>query len=365
MRLTNYWMLIIWLFIVGIVAYFFNVKREEPVEGKWVVRWKPLAAYILSVPYVIWAGWRVGFGDTEQYRSTFREMPSNLGQIIKYMESVEKGHGFRLLELLFKCLISTSDIAFFTFIAIIQMICLVYIYRKYSENYWLTFFFFVASTDYLSWMHNGIRQFLAASILLLCLPLIARKRYFPAVIIVIIAAFIHVTALIFLPFIFIANGRMFNARTVVFIAAVIIAILYTDRITGFLTVVLQDTAYEGDIDILKNDNGTNIIRALFYSIPCIMSFVSRPYIDEADNAIMNVCANMSLITAGFYLFSVFSSGILMGAIPIYFSLSNYILIPWMLKECFTRETGSFLEKIFIIVYIVFFWYQCGQTWGVL
>ena len=119
MRLENYWMFIIWPFIMSLIAYFFTVKREEVVMGKQCVRWTPLAAWALAAPYVIWAGWRRGFGDTEQYRATFRAMPSSLDQIASYMEGVEKGHEFRLIELLFRCLISRSDIAFFVFVAII------------------------------------------------------------------------------------------------------------------------------------------------------------------------------------------------------------------------------------------------------
>ena len=186
-----------------------------------------------------------------------------------------------------------------------------------------------------------------------------------AVAIVLFASLIHVSALIFLPFIFVVNGRVCNVRTIVFIAAIIIAIVFADRITGFLTKAMENTAYEGDVSILLNDNGTSILRVLFYSVPCIMSIVFKSYLNRANDTLMNVCANLSIVTAGFYLFSMFTSGVLMGAIPIYFSLSNYILIPWLLREVFNQDTAAVMEVLFVLVYIVFFYCQCGLVWGLL
>ena len=55
----------------------------------------------------------------------------------------------------------------------------------------------------------------------------------------------------------------------------------------------------------------------------------------------------------------------MGAIPIYFSLSNYILIPWLLREVYDFDSMVFLETVFVFVYSAFFYYQCGPTWGLL
>ena len=365
MRLQNYWWLLIWPILFGALSFVVNMQREELVDGRRSFRWTPFAAYALVIPFVIWAGWRQHFGDTENYRRTFQSLPTGLSQIGPYLSEVPKDRGFTLLELLFKTVISHSDVAFFVFIAAFQIWCLVHVYRKYSPNYWLSVFFFIASTDYLSWMFNGMRQFLAAVIVLLCVPLIAHRRYVLAVILVVLAAQIHLTALIFLPFIFVVNGRSWNFRTLLFIVGVITAILFLDRVTGFITEAMEDTAYEGDINILVNDDGTNIFRVLFYSVPALMAWVFRVRLDRTNDPIMNVCANLSIVAAGFYVFSFFTSGLLIGRLPIYFSLTNYILIPWLLREAFHQDSVVILESVFALVYVAFFYYQCGPTWGIL
>ena len=182
---------------------------------------------------------------------------------------------------------------------------------------------------------------------------------------VLFASLIHISALRFVPFIFIVNGRAGNLRTIGFLIAVIISFFFVDQITDFLVDTMENTAYEGDIEFLLNDDGTNIVRVLFYSVPAIMSFVFRPYIDTANDPLINVCANLSVTAAGFYLFSLFTSGILMGAMPIYFSLANYILIPWLITEVFEPASSVLIETVFVGVYSFFFYYQMGPTWGLL
>lgn len=365
MRLHNYWWLLIWPLLFGALSVVVNMRRVELVDGRRSIRWRPIAAYALVIPFVIWAGWRQHFGDTEVYRRTFQGLPTGLGQIVPYLSGVNKDRGFTLLELLFKTLFSHSDIAFFVFVAAVQIICLVHVYRKYSPNYWLSIFFFIASTDYLSWMFNGMRQFLAAAVVFLCVPLIAQKRYIAAIIITILASQIHLTVLIFLPFIFVVNGRSWNFRTLFFITGVVVSIVFIDRVTGFITKAMEDTIYEGDIDIFVNDSGTSIFRVLFYSVPALMAWVFREHLNRANDPFMNVCANLSIVAAGLYVFSFFTSGILIGRLPIYFSLANYILIPWLLREAFQRDSAVVLECGFTLVYVAFFYYQCGPTWGLL
>ena len=362
MELRNYWWLLIWLFLFGGVSLAFFPKREEIVLGKPVQRWGKLSAAALALPYVIWAGWRKDIGDTEVYRAWFLNVQKGFTNLWAYLAEQSKDRGFSLLANLFKTLVVDSDIGFFLLIAAIQLFFLVKIYRKYSEDYWLSMFLFIASTDYLSWMHNGMRQFLAATIIFGALPLLLNKRYIPMILVVILAAQIHLSALLFLPFIFIVNGRAWNFRTILFIAGILVAVFFVDEITGFITDSLRETAYEGNIEILEADDGTNIFRVLFYSIPAVIAFAFRDRIEAVDDPLINLCVNLAVVTAGVYVFSFFTSGVLVGRLPIFFSLSNYILIPWLIKELFTRESALLLKGGFIAVYTAFFYYQVGVTW---
>lgn len=50
MTLTNYWWLLIWIFIGGVLALFIP-KQQELVNGRKVERWTMPAALILIAPY--------------------------------------------------------------------------------------------------------------------------------------------------------------------------------------------------------------------------------------------------------------------------------------------------------------------------
>ena len=64
MTLTNYWWLLIWIFIGGVLALFIP-KQQELVNGRKVERWTMPPALILIAPYIVWAGFRSNaFGDS-------------------------------------------------------------------------------------------------------------------------------------------------------------------------------------------------------------------------------------------------------------------------------------------------------------
>ena len=364
MTLKNYWWLLIWMFLFGAISLVFIPRREEIVLGKPCVRWGKLSAAVLAIPYVVWAAWRPdGFGDTSVYRAIYRAMPTGLQNLPSYLSTIAKGKGFAFIEYLTKSYISSSDVVFFFIVAVVQISLIVHVYRKYSTNYWLSMFLFVV-TSYLAWMHNGIRQFLAAAMIFGAFPLLVKRRYLLMTLIVIVAAQVHLSALVFLPFIFIVNGTAWNLRTILFMIGVLLAVFFLDEVTGLISDMMVDTAYEG-IDILNYDNGTSIIRVMFNAIPTVAAFLFRDLIHRRDDPVINVSVNLSIVTTGVYVFSVFTSGILVGALPIFFSLANYILIPWLLAELFDKESGILMEGAVVALYSVYFYYQVGVTWHLL
>ena len=365
MVLKNYWWLLIWLLLFGGISFLFIPKREEIVFGKPCMRWGRVPAAILALPYVIWAGFRHNFGDTEVYRTAFIQTPDTLSSLSSYLDDNAKSRGFAVIRILFKVLIADSDVAFFLLIAAIQIFLLVRIYRKCSEDYWLSMYLFVGSVQYLSWVHNGMRQFLAVTIIFSALPLLIKRRYLLLSAVILLASQIHISALVFFPFIFLVNGKAWNLRTISVTVGVLLAVFFLDEVTGLISSSLEDTAYEIDFSLYQDDDGTNLFRVLFFAIPTIISFVFRDRIEAADDPLINACVNLSVVATAFYVFSMFSGGILFGRVPVYFCLSNYILIPWFIKEFFDRESGILVECGFIVLFTVFFYYQVGVTWSML
>jgi transmembrane protein EpsG len=72
---------------------------------------------------------------------------------------------------------------------------------------------------------------------------------------------------------------------------------------------------------------------------------------------------MSILSTGFYAISIFTSGMYLGRIPIYFSLFNYILLPWEIKLIFEEDMQKTINLAAIVFYLAYYVYQTHFTWG--
>ena len=73
---------------------------------------------------------------------------------------------------------------------------------------------------------------------------------------------------------------------------------------------------------------------------------------------------MSVICAGIYFLGIFTSGILVGRLPIYFELYNLILLPYLLKECFTKESSKIMFVLCTIGFLGFYYLQMKNSYYV-
>ena len=164
-----------------------------------------------------------------------------------------------------------------------------------------------------------MRQFLAVTIIFACTGLLLKKKYLPVILVILLAATIHGSALFMLPIIFLAQGKAWNKKTLLFIAGVILIIAGVDQFTQILQDMLTDTQYSDMTtnEIWKADDGTSFIRVLVYSVPAVFAFLGIKYIEESGDPVVNLAANMSIVTAGLYVVSMFTSGIYIGRMPIY------------------------------------------------
>ena len=132
MTLTNYWWLLIWLFVGGGILTILIPKQRELVEGKMEERWSSLAAFLLILPYIFWAGFRQDLWDTASYRQAFAECASSFGEINTYLTGITKDKGFYFLMALVKSVFGNSDVIYFLVLAVFQLFIIMWLCRKYS-----------------------------------------------------------------------------------------------------------------------------------------------------------------------------------------------------------------------------------------
>lgn len=367
--MSEYIFIIIW---IGAFAFFvgrLNVKKKENVLGVEEERFSRWFALLLMIPLVFMVANRgLYVGDTYAYRSEFLNyMPNELAEIGSYMEKISKDKGFYFFSALIKIFVTHDTVVYFGILATIQAVSVFFVFRKYSSNFIISVFLFIASSDYVSWMYNGIRQFTAVTIIFAATALLLKKKYVPLILVVVFASFFHQSALLMLPIVFFVQGEAWNKKNVVLIIGVILVLTFVGSFTNFMEDTLQTTQYKNVVSDFQSfdDDGTNPLRVAVYTVPAIISFFGRKKIKEADNKLINLCTNMSIISAGLYLVSMVTSGIFIGRLPIYVSLYSYILLPWEIDNLFEKDMKKIVYGALVILYLLFYYYQMHFTWNVI
>ena len=365
MRVIEQFKELIWLFIAGGILICTFPERQEHLLGRKVKRWGYLPVIILVLPLTLWSAFRGDVADTTLYRRLFLAENRGLTSIPEILFSDEKDVGFVVLTILIKQLIGNNDTLYFTIFAVFQMVCICYVFRKYSSDFWISIFLFVASTDYASWMFNGMRQFIAVCLVFGCFDWIVQKKYIRVILVILLTSLIHGSALMMIPIIFIVQGKAWNFKTILLVLGTAVVVLFVDQFTPILSDLLTDTQYDGvmENEIWVVDDGTNVIRVLVYSVPMILSFVGRKYLRYADDPALNVCVNCSIVTTALYAVSAVTSGIYIGRLPIYTTLMGYISLPWLINHMFNRESARLVKGVMIVLYVAFFAYQTLIAWG--
>lgn len=365
--MTVYWFMMAWVILFGIMA---QVSAKRVCVGEYLGEdvYEPRAhLFMVLVTFAViifFAGARSRVGDTLAYIKMFNDYPlfQNAHDII--FDSSAREPGFRLFSILIKTFIADNYNVWFFIIAVISGICVMFPLYKYSCNFGVSAFLFMTSCQF-TWMFNGMRQFLAAAIIFACTGLILKNRTLLYILIVCILSTIHQSALLLIPMYFIAKGEPWNKRTMLFIGCIVLAMLFTSKFTNLLTDVVEQTDYASSVDEFKNtDDGTSPIRILVEAIPIILAFIYRNKIKDKLTPVIKLSINMSLIASGLYVISnIARSGILLGRLPIYFSMYNLILLPWLLKNIFEDREKDLIYYIMIVCYFAFFYYQMVVAWG--
>lgn len=366
--MSQYILILIWILGMFLVKALANVTYS-PVHilGRKEYRVSKGFAIFAIAPVIWMATFRSWVGDTEAYRRSFLALPDTLYGLFTHLPTVSKDAGFTFFSGLIKCVINNNDILYFFILAAIQGLILVYVYRKYSIDYVFSVFLFIASTDYIAWMFNGLRQFMAVIIMFAATTLMLEKKWGKVLVIILMASTMHQSALLMIPILLIAQGRAWNKKSIAFLVATLVAVAFVDQFTNILDYIMQETQYANMVSDWTEwgDDGTNSIRVLVYAVPTILSVIGYKQIRQANDPVINFCTNMSIVSTGLYIVSMFTSGIFIGRLPIYASLYNYILLPWEIKNIFTKQSAKLVYAVAIVAYILFYYYQMHIAWGIL
>ena len=357
-----YWSMILWVVLIYCV-YSMGHKEEVMLTDyniqQGIQKKIPLAYAIVVFGYFIfWIGMRKHVADTTAYINMFQSIPADFSTAWNQIDWEGKNPGFDIFNIIFKCFISQDYQWWLMTIAIISGACVMVVLRKYSCDFFFSSFLFMTLLTY-TWMMNGMRQFICVAVLFLCCEWIKDGKFIRFLIAVLLMSTFHMTALLMIPIYFVARSKPWDKKIGLFIIVIILICIFAEPFFNGVDSALGNTAYAGATGQFEEDDGVNPIRVLFYAIPPAIAFVFReklePYYEK--NPIIPICINMSLITAALYLVGVFTSGILIGRLPIYCEVYNLILIPYLFHCCFTNETRKTAKTGYTVLLLAYYYLQ--------
>lgn len=339
------------LFVVVVLMLLYNMQHPD-------LRYRlthkvPWVYAIIPMAYItLWAALRSAFVDTRAYVVMFKSAHTGIVAAFEALEG-EKSQGFEFIQILFKTFISSDYHAWLSFIAIATAVPIMVEMRRRSVDYLYSIFLFVSSTLVI-WMFNGIRQFCVAAIYFACSALIANRKLLKYLIVVLLCSTIHNTALILLPMYFFVTDKPFGKRMMIFVLAVLFCAVSIAPLMGAMETVLEDTAYAKNLQQFAEDDGVHPLRVMLSAIPVLLAWYKRREIASRNDNFMTICVNMSTIGAGLYFVGMFTSGIMVGRLPAYFTLFSFVLIPYLINIVYNRQRKLFYFG-FTVVYLVFYW----------
>lgn len=359
-----YWSMIVWISAWGILSSLYNKKNNinNRIESEKITfMW----AFIIFSVIIFFVGLRSGIADTSTYIDIFKSYPTEYNDIkANFFNENDRDLGFKLISMLIKVFISKDFHVWLFIIATISGLATMIPLQKYSCDFKVSILIFILSCKF-TWLLNGMRQYLAASIIFMCTPLILKKKTNIYILIILLLSTIHKTALIMIPAYFIVKEKAFSKKTYIFTIIILIIILLGDKFTEILNIFIEDTSYGEAINNLSiTDDGPNFLRIIAESVPTIIAFMYRDKIKEIATPIIHLSINMSLITTGLYIVSkVARSGIMLGRLPIYFSLYNLILLPWLIHNLFNKKEKRLVMYIMLVSYFIYFYVEMYMAWG--
>ncbi|MDO5139723.1 MAG: EpsG family protein, partial [Oscillospiraceae bacterium] len=344
------------------MSRFFNdageQQKEEETESGTVIRYTPFFATLVFLPVIIMAVWGPPRSDTYLYLQIYRTLPAKLAEGFRKAFS-SKGPAFTMLGIFVKTVFGSNPTIYRLVLALIHAIPVITVFRRYSDDYLLSIFLFLCQGIHLAWMMNGIRQFVAVTIIFAATPWLIEKQYVNVILVILVASTFHRTALFMLLVVFVVQGKAWNMRTLIFIALTIVATLIFSRNGSVFDSILDLAGYSIQAAKEFGDDGANPVRVLITMAPLVLAYFSRDILEEEYDGMLNICVNMCVISTGTMLVATVTSGIMVGRMEIYTSLYSMILLPHLIDVYFVENNKTVVKFIAAILYFILFCVERG------
>jgi transmembrane protein EpsG len=341
-------MAILWtnLFVVFIFSFFARYFSTPVLSTSTAVVIRPNRLLMIGtmLSLVIVSGLRSNIGDTFFYKHAYIINNYSWDFILSGSDI-----GFGILQMFLKKISDDPQILIFT-TALITNILITFVLYKYSRIFELSIYVYITGGLFLVSM-NGMRQVLSAAIIFTATKFLINGSWKRYILVVVIASFIHQSALILIPIYFLVRYKAWTKATFILLALSVVIVLGYNQFSSILFSAIEDTQYGHYSNF--TEGGANIIRVLVDSVPIVIAYFGR---DKLRQIFPNsdYIVNMSII--GFVFMIISTQNWIFARFSIYFSLYELILVSWIVKV-FREKDQRFVYFCIIICYFFYHFYE--------
>lgn len=336
--------MLVYLMMLALILFVlqFSTLQKDYVGGKIesVKKPKPLSIWIVFIIFSFVAAFRYGVG------TDFYSYYKNNNWINRFEEGNYSDPGFTVFSIVCDFLFRGQKGAITIGAAIVTVALFVFTIVKRSESISISIFLFIFAGCFLG-MFNGVRQYLATAILFAGYRFVVDKKPIKWLLVVLLAASIHITAILMFFIYFLCNLKCDWKRVFIYFVLATILLFAYEPLFNLVGALKQDTIDTSDVYM----SGTvNRLRIVVQFVPMVMLvFLDKRKLNEDKEA--RFLFNISLLN---------------GALAIAAMNSPYLSRFWIYTSCFQilmypsifskmKKDNKFLFTILLLIFYAMFW----------
>lgn len=200
---------------------------------------------------------------------------------------------------------------------------------KNSKMKWLSFYLFI-TLGYYTQSFSSLRQYLAIVLLLNGITFIKRRKFIRFLVVVVLASFIHKSALVFIPVYWLPKIKVTGLYWLFIMICSAILALFTEDILRYM---IQRTKYVGYLRYLGQGSGDGILLMFLCFLFLIIIYIKNY---RASDTAADIYVSLFIIAI---LLNIASLDLaLIGRVMLYFHISLIILLPNTLATIKNRQS---------------------------
>ncbi|MCM3650428.1 EpsG family protein [Metabacillus litoralis] len=339
-------MMILYLTLLLVFIFSFASRYFISAQTGLIINSRPVLLPLIIAICLLFvvSGLRNNIGDTYFYMKSYAEIDFTWEHVLS-----NKDPGFGILQMFLQTISEDPQILIFVTALITNLLIGITLY-KYSRMIELSFYVYITAGMFIVSM-NGVRQFLAASIIFIATKYIVNGDFKKYALLVILASTIHQSALILIPIYFIVRREAWTKITFLLFALAVVIVIGFNQFSELLFASLEDTQYSNYSTF--DEGGASSIRVLVESVPVIIAFLGREKLRKLWPK-SDIIVNLAVINLIFMIIA--TQNWIFARFNIYFSLYNLILISWIIY-LFKENSRKFVYYGLLVCYLLYFYYE--------